>query len=1022
MTEILSYEHRGRVTGLAWSADGSRLFSTSFDGSIKVWQREKIDTIREGPVPDETTRAPKEAIWSMGRLAGQDEFIAAEQARIVHYSSGYVAKLIGEGISAVELKCSPTNALVALREIVLPDGGKQVQPRLRVRDLKRLADPPILDTDIFYDSDWWSYDIAWAPNGELLAALSGGVISVWLVGLYATRLHGLPVGRWANAIAWLNNDELVVVYGDGNIRIFDRQELGNDKYRPRSKTVLEAHEAFVTAISVGMGGAQFATADTDNCICIWDKSLQLVSKTAVDRLDAMSGLTICFNPNLSILACAQGHQISLVHLENESQARTVPADTINAPTSSLDKLLHAAGLLGYGELTSDQMAELWQVQANHQTAGEALEFTKQFRRIARTTERLDLLLCDTIRRALVAPTREEAIAVEDIELDALRTRDRETIRGKISLLLAEIANDENTGRRTAAICAYALFSVRGPSQGFRLSAADQRNFVSWTNTLEDPELRRRLKHLSASEPVRGVEQIAESVELALTTVVAGLKEATASPHQEVAEDRDPEKAVIAISASLERAKEQPQKREASDADASERMIEKANYQPGTMQTGELSSLASGTDSSSAQPMKHVVILVHGIRDYALWQDSVRKTFENAGFKSESTNYGRFNLIEFLLPFSYFRTKAIDIVWRQIRIIKQNNEGALLSVVAHSFGTYVIARLMQETFDVKFHRVIFCGSVVRYGFPFEDFQNRFGEPILNEVGTRDVWPAIAESVTIGYGSAGTYGFKRPLVKDRWHNNARHGYFLNAEFCKRYWVPWLQRGIFVAGAEKAQSPSRWIQILSIVKIKYVLLVVLLFFTATFARHKFETYLHDSKLMERPAKSSRTTASHPNLKVSALINEDRFCEVSGMVEGKCTAPLATSFALLIENESESAIGNVVVNIKLGGIERADPNSLAQALHSGEFAPLDAFGFNSPSLQVTQSFYGGDLSYQFSIPAIAAHQRAMYRIWRAKDALLYFDISVASENDAISKRVLCDYEGRKHGECKDSIINLAT
>jgi nucleoside phosphorylase len=269
-----------------------------------------------------------------------------------------------------------------------------------------------------------------------------------------------------------------------------------------------------------------------------------------------------------------------------------------------------------------------------------------------------------------------------------------------------------------------------------------------------------------------------------------------------------------------------------------------NAPPAQMLKKLVSSTARGEKSSSAQARTHVVILVHGIRDFALWQTNVRDSLEKEGFKSESTNYGRFNLIEFLLPFSYFRRKAIDIVWRQIRIVKQNNEGALLSVIAHSFGTYVIARLMQDNFDIKFHRVIFCGSVVRYSFPFEQIQNRFQEPIINDVGTSDIWPGMAESLTTGYGSAGSYGFRRPLVRDRWHNGARHGYFLSAEFCKKYWVPLLRNDTFVSGADAPESPPLWLRVLSVVKIKYVLSVILLVLLVSFARHtNVVEYLHTS-----------------------------------------------------------------------------------------------------------------------------------------------------------------------------------
>jgi hypothetical protein len=224
-------------------------------------------------------------------------------------------------------------------------------------------------------------------------------------------------------------------------------------------------------------------------------------------------------------------------------------------------------------------------------------------------------------------------------------------------------------------------------------------------------------------------------------------------------------------------------------------------------------------------MAHVVVLVHGIRDFALWQTNVRATLEKEGFKTEATNYGRLNLIQFLLPFSYFRKKATETVWKELRIIKQNNEASLLSIIAHSFGTYVVAHLMQENFDIKFHRVIFCGSVVRYGFPIEQFQDRFSQPILNEVGTRDVWPAMAESITTGYGSAGTYGFRRPLVRDRWHNGARHGFFLDADFCKKFWVPFLRDGTVVTGSDSPEPPSFWTQLITIVKIKFVVILLLL-----------------------------------------------------------------------------------------------------------------------------------------------------------------------------------------------------
>lgn len=218
--------------------------------------------------------------------------------------------------------------------------------------------------------------------------------------------------------------------------------------------------------------------------------------------------------------------------------------------------------------------------------------------------------------------------------------------------------------------------------------------------------------------------------------------------------------------------------------------------------------------------KPVVVLIHGIRDHALWQQEIRDTLEAAGFKVISTNYGRFDLFRFLMPFGYFREKAIAEILNQIKSVFFSNSDSSVSVIAHSFGTYVFGHIIRNNFDLKFHRVIFCGSVLKYNFPFEQIQDRFLPDILNEVGTRDIWPAIAESVTFGYGSAGTFGFRRPLVYDRWHNGAEHGYFLTTEFCSKHWVPFLKEGNLVPDSAKPESPPMLARLVNLFPIKYLI----------------------------------------------------------------------------------------------------------------------------------------------------------------------------------------------------------
>jgi pimeloyl-ACP methyl ester carboxylesterase len=229
---------------------------------------------------------------------------------------------------------------------------------------------------------------------------------------------------------------------------------------------------------------------------------------------------------------------------------------------------------------------------------------------------------------------------------------------------------------------------------------------------------------------------------------------------------------------------------------------------------------------------HVVVLIHGIRDFALWQVSIRETLKNAAFIVEHVNYGRFNLIEFLTPIPYFRKKAIDRVEHQLRIVRDKHKDADISLIAHSFGTYVAAHVMSSAFDWRFHRVILCGSVLWRHYPFEHIKDRFTDPILNDVGSRDIWPAFAESITFGYGSIGTYGFFGPYVYDRWHNGAYHGYFLTSEFCETFWVPFLRDGREVAAASVPEEPRWWLKLISVFKIRYVLFAVIAGFIAWWA----------------------------------------------------------------------------------------------------------------------------------------------------------------------------------------------
>jgi hypothetical protein len=233
---------------------------------------------------------------------------------------------------------------------------------------------------------------------------------------------------------------------------------------------------------------------------------------------------------------------------------------------------------------------------------------------------------------------------------------------------------------------------------------------------------------------------------------------------------------------------------------------------------------AGVNDGTSGTFKGSVILVHGIRTHADWYRDVRDTLTEDGYRVHLTNYGRFDLFRFLLPTDYFRHKVKNKIYRQLRAAIKNDASAEYSIIAHSFGTFIVSNILKDEFDIQIDKVIFAGSVVKYDFPFEQFSDRFQGEILNEVGTYDPWPVIAESVTTGYGSAGTFGFKRPPVVDRWHVGG-HSHVLKAEHCREYWLPFLNNGEIKTTDASTKVPF-WIRLIQFVKIKFFLLLIALY----------------------------------------------------------------------------------------------------------------------------------------------------------------------------------------------------
>jgi pimeloyl-ACP methyl ester carboxylesterase len=214
---------------------------------------------------------------------------------------------------------------------------------------------------------------------------------------------------------------------------------------------------------------------------------------------------------------------------------------------------------------------------------------------------------------------------------------------------------------------------------------------------------------------------------------------------------------------------------------------------------------------------HTWILVHGIRTRAEWQNNfaawVAETPDQK-LDVRPIGYGKFDLVSFWLPgptrdkaYRKLRGKILPVIAANARLNRKT------SIVAHSFGTYLMARLLVEETQVEIENLVLCGAIVSEDFRWEAVRRQIKGKIVNDCGTHDIWPVMASATTWGYGSTGTFGFKNAVVSDRVHFPLGHSSFFTQNFIENWWKPFVLNGEVKPGStiESNNTYPWWIRAL-------------------------------------------------------------------------------------------------------------------------------------------------------------------------------------------------------------------
>jgi hypothetical protein len=220
--------------------------------------------------------------------------------------------------------------------------------------------------------------------------------------------------------------------------------------------------------------------------------------------------------------------------------------------------------------------------------------------------------------------------------------------------------------------------------------------------------------------------------------------------------------------------------------------------------------ASPTDPRpAARPLSkeeytHVIALVPGIRDTGGWHNRVSVELQAPGTHVAQIHFRFHSAVRFLCPLN-LSNGPTQIVKTELANLRHEYPNAKLSVIAHSFGTYLVQRALREDPHLKLWKLVFCGSVADDLTNWAVFEGRVGvgsdnrnrpkkDFIVNDCGSGDPWPVLGTAFGWYYGMAGVLGFNEAYVTNRFHRGNEdtpggHSLYFQNNFVRKYWRPFL-----------------------------------------------------------------------------------------------------------------------------------------------------------------------------------------------------------------------------------------
>jgi hypothetical protein len=186
-----------------------------------------------------------------------------------------------------------------------------------------------------------------------------------------------------------------------------------------------------------------------------------------------------------------------------------------------------------------------------------------------------------------------------------------------------------------------------------------------------------------------------------------------------------------------------------------------------------------------------IVSLHGINTRGAWQKEFTSVLSDKGLPHKPYDYGFFHPVRF----AFRRSRKAEIRRFIDYYARQGfGPGKAPSVVAHSFGSYIVCIALERNQEIYFKDIILLGSIVRRDFPWSKF-TKTGRVrrVLNERAQKDVWVPRAKLVVPDAGPSGVEGFidlAGGAVQERIHEHFDHSEVLHELRYEHVWVPFLK----------------------------------------------------------------------------------------------------------------------------------------------------------------------------------------------------------------------------------------